>query len=315
MTGPEIVDYSKERLAALLNRFPEIVFARTSPTQKLLIVESFQSLGHIVAVTGDGVNDSPALKKADVGVAMGITGTDVSRDAADMVLLDDNFSSIVAAVEQGRVVSDNLQKSIAYVLTSNAPEIVPFVLQVVLAIPLPLSIALVLVIDAVTDLWPSISLAYEQPEENVMRREPRDPYTHRLVSGRLLAAAYLQVGGVQAAAALVSYYIVFIDHGFNPGALLNTGPDWDDPNVAITDSYGRVWSEDRRQVLHEMAQTATFLAIVCTQIADLLMCRCRRDSLVSRGCTNWQLNSAIVSQVKATPTHTLVTRTHTAAHA
>ncbi|KAK3930546.1 Sodium/potassium-transporting ATPase subunit alpha, partial [Frankliniella fusca] len=312
MTGPEIADYTKDMLAVLLNRFPEIcfaldilsllrifrrqiVFARTSPTQKLMIVESFQSLGHIVAVTGDGVNDSPALKKADVGVAMGITGTDVSKDAADMILLDDNFSSIVAAVEQGRVVSDNLQKSIAYVLTSNAPEIVPF--QVVLAIPLPLSIALVLVIDAVTDLWPSISLAYEQPEENVMRREPRDPYTHRLVSGRLLAAAYLQVGGVQAAAALVSYYIVFIDNGFSPGALVHAGPDWDDPDVVIKDAFGREWSEERRRVLHQMAQTATFLAIVWTQIADLLMCRCRRDSLLSRGCTNWQLNSAVASQI------------------
>ncbi|XP_052124315.1 sodium/potassium-transporting ATPase subunit alpha-1-like [Frankliniella occidentalis] len=297
MTGPEIVDYTKEMLAALLNRFPEIVFARTSPTQKLLIVESFQSLGHIVAVTGDGVNDSPALKKADVGVAMGITGTDVSKDAADMILLDDNFSSIVAAVEQGRVVSDNLQKSIAYVLTSNAPEIVPFILQVVLAIPLPLSIALVLIIDAVTDLWPSISLAYEQPEENVMRREPRDPYTHRLVSGRLLAAAYLQVGGVQAAAALVSYYTVFIDSGFSPASLIHAGPDWDDPSVIIKDAFGREWTEEHRRVLHQMAQTATFLAIVWTQIADLLMCRCRRDSLLSRGFTNWQLNSAIASQI------------------
>ncbi|KAJ1526859.1 hypothetical protein ONE63_008417 [Megalurothrips usitatus] len=300
MTGPEIADYTKERLAVLLSRFPEIVFARTSPTQKLLIVESFQSLGHIVAVTGDGVNDSPALKKADVGVAMGITGTDVSKDAADMVLLDDNFSSIVAAVEQGRVVSDNLQKSIAYVLTSNAPEIVPFLLQVVLAIPLPLSIALVLVIDAVTDLWPSVSLCYEQPEENVMRREPRDPYTHRLVSGRLLAAAYLQVGGVQAAAAMVSYFVVFIGSGFNPSDLVHAGPSWDDPAVLVTDSFGRTWAEGQRRVLHQTAQTATFLAIVWTQIADLLMCRCRRDSLVSRGCTNWQLNSAIASQTSRT---------------
>jgi len=122
----------------ILRLHSEIVFARTSPQQKLIIVEGCQNLGSIVAVTGDGVNDSPALKKADIGVAMGIAGSDVSKQAADMILLDDNFASIVTGVEEGRLIFDNLKKSIAYTLTSNIPEISPFLMFIVLSIPLPL---------------------------------------------------------------------------------------------------------------------------------------------------------------------------------
>merc|ERR1712123_265917 len=123
--GGELKDLSEKQIDEILMYHTEIVFARTSPQQKLIIVEGYQRMGAIVAVTGDGVNDSPALKKADIGVAMGIAGSDVSKQAADMILLDDNFASIVTGVEEGRLISDNLKKSIAYTLTSNIPEISP----------------------------------------------------------------------------------------------------------------------------------------------------------------------------------------------
>merc|ERR1712070_575288 len=149
----------------------EIVFARTSPQQKLIIVEGCQRLGQIVAVTGDGVNDSPALKKADIGVAMGIAGSDVSKQAADMILLDDNFASIVTGVEEGRLIFDNLKKSIAYTLTSNIPEISPFLFFIIFQVPLPLSTVLILCIDLGTDMVPAISFAYENPELDIMDRD------------------------------------------------------------------------------------------------------------------------------------------------
>merc|ERR1739844_627924 len=124
-------------------RKPEVVFARTTPSQKLLIVDACQKLGHVVAVTGDGVNDSPAIKKADIGIAMG-TGSEVAQNAADMLLLDDNFSSIVNGVEEGRLIFDNLKKSIAYTLSSNIPEISPFLFFMMFQIPQPLSTVLIL---------------------------------------------------------------------------------------------------------------------------------------------------------------------------
>merc|ERR1712051_915859 len=139
--GMEDDEIEKGRTVMDWIRKPEVVFARTTPSQKLLIVDACQRLGHVVAVTGDGVNDSPAIKKADIGIAMG-TGSEVAQNAADMLLLDDNFSSIVNGVEEGRLIFDNLKKSIAYTLSSNIPEISPFLFFIMFQVPLPLSTVL-----------------------------------------------------------------------------------------------------------------------------------------------------------------------------
>jgi len=195
------------------------VFARTSPQQKLLIVTAVQARGGIVAVTGDGVNDSPALKKADIGVAMGITGTEVAKEAADMILLDDNFASIVNGVEEGRIIFDNLKKSIAYTLSSNIPEIAPFLLYVVANIPLPLTTVMILLVDLGTDLAPAISMAYEGKEADIMERAPRDPAVAKLVTWRLVSFAYLQIGVLQALAGFYAYFTVLHGFGFRPSHL------------------------------------------------------------------------------------------------
>ncbi|KAJ6637038.1 Sodium/potassium-transporting ATPase subunit alpha [Pseudolycoriella hygida] len=185
--GAELRDVSTDQLDEILRYHTEIVFARTSPQQKLIIVEGCQRMGAIVAVTGDGVNDSPALKKADIGVAMGIAGSDVSKQAADMILLDDNFASIVTGVEEGRLIFDNLKKSIAYTLTSNIPEISPFLAFILCDIPLPLGTVTILCIDLGTDMVPAISLAYETAESDIMKRPPRNPFQDKLVPAISLA--------------------------------------------------------------------------------------------------------------------------------
>merc|ERR1712217_495079 len=187
-------DMGEKQIDEILMYHSEIVFARTSPQQKLIIVEGCQRMGAIVAVTGDGVNDSPALKKADIGVAMGIAGSDVSKQAADMILLDDNFASIVTGVEEGRLIFDNLKKSIAYTLTSNIPEISPFLAFNLCDIPLPLGTVTILCIDLGTDMLPAISLAYEEAETDIMKRAPRDAQRDKLVNERLISMAYGQIG-------------------------------------------------------------------------------------------------------------------------
>merc|ERR1719461_1724142 len=192
------------------------VFARTSPRQKLLIVQACQNRGGIVAVTGDGVNDSPALKKADIGVAMGITGTEVAKDAADMILLDDNFASIVNGVEEGRIIFDNLKKSIAYTLSSNIPEIAPFLFHQTVGIPLPLTTVMILLVDLGTDLAPAISLAHEGKEADIKQRPPRDPERDNLVTWRLISFSYLQIGILQAIAGFYAYFCVLFEWGLEP---------------------------------------------------------------------------------------------------
>merc|ERR1712223_1288087 len=217
VTGTELKDIDQKNLDDILMLHTEIVFARTSPQQKLIIVEGCQRMGAIVAVTGDGVNDSPALKKADIGVAMGIAGSDVSKQAADMILLDDNFASIVTGVEEGRLIFDNLKKSIAYTLTSNIPEISPFLLFILADVPLPLGTVTILCIDLGTDMVPAISMAYEQAESDIMKKQPRNPFTDKLVNERLISMAYGQIGMIQASAGFFVYFVIMAENGFLPG--------------------------------------------------------------------------------------------------
>jgi len=172
----------------------DVVFARTSPENKLTIVNACQSLSHVVAVTGDGVNDSPAIKKADIGIAMGKVGTDVAKDAADILLLDDNFPNILKGVKQGRVIFETLKKIIGYNLSSNIPELFPFLGYTILQFPLPLSTILILCIDVGTDILPNICQAYEAPEKGILLRKPRNIKTDKLCTLKLFIYGYFFTG-------------------------------------------------------------------------------------------------------------------------
>jgi len=288
--GSDLRDMTPAQIDDILRYHTEIVFARTSPQQKLIIVEGCQRMGAIVAVTGDGVNDSPALKKADIGVAMGIAGSDVSKQAADMILLDDNFASIVTGVEEGRLIFDNLKKSIAYTLTSNIPEISPFLLFILADVPLPLGTITILCIDLGTDLVPAISLAYEQAESDIMKRKPRDPLHDKLVNSRLIGMAYGQVGMIQACAGFFTYFVIMAENGFWPSRLLGIREEWDSRSINdLQDSYGQEWTYAQRKVLEYTCHTSFFVSIVIVQWADLIICKTRKNSVIHQGMMNHHL--------------------------
>nr|ADN83843.1 Na+/K+-ATPase alpha subunit [Penaeus indicus]ADO84689.1 Na/K ATPase alpha subunit [Penaeus indicus]AEA11482.1 Na+/K+-ATPase alpha subunit [Penaeus indicus] len=293
--GSELRDMTSEQLDDVLLHHTEIVFARTSPQQKLIIVEGCQRMGAIVAVTGDGVNDSPALKKADIGVAMGIAGSDVSKQAADMILLDDNFASIVTGVEEGRLIFDNLKKSIAYTLTSNIPEISPFLFFMIASVPLPLGTVTILCIDLGTDMVPAISLAYEEAESDIMKRQPRNPFTDKLVNERLISMAYGQIGMIQALAGFFTYFVIMAENGFLPPHLFGLRERWDSKAINdLEDHYGQEWTFHDRKILEYTCHTAFFTSIVIVQWADLIICKTRRNSIVHQGMKNWVLNFGLV---------------------
>ncbi|XP_049325217.1 sodium/potassium-transporting ATPase subunit alpha-1 isoform X3 [Astyanax mexicanus] len=282
--GGELKNMTPEQLDDILKHHSEIVFARTSPQQKLIIVEGFQRQGAIVAVTGDGVNDSPALKKADIGVAMGIAGSDVSKQAADMILLDDNFASIVTGVEEGRLIFDNLKKSIAYTLTSKIPEMSPFLFFVTAGIPLPLGTVSILCIDLGTDMVPAISFAYEPAESDIMKRQPRNAQTDKLVNQRLISMAYGQIGMMQAVSGFFTYFVVLAENGFMPFFLIGLRINWDDRNINdLEDSYGQQWTYENRKIMEHTCHTAYFVSIVIVQVADTIICKTRVNSIVQQG--------------------------------
>ena len=206
LTGYELSKLDQTQLQQQVREVS--VFARVSPEHKLNIVDALQAQGHVVAMTGDGVNDAPALKRADIGVAMGITGTDVSKEAADMVLLDDNFATIVAAVEEGRTIYDNIRKFIRYILSSNAGELFVMLVAPFLGMPLPLIPIQILWINLVTDGVPGLALAVEKAEHGIMARKPV-PSNEGILS-RGLGMDILWVGSLMGIVALGVGYWAFL---------------------------------------------------------------------------------------------------------
>jgi Ca2+-transporting ATPase len=203
LTGKDLERMSVEELQAQVENVQ--VYARVSPEHKLKIVEALQNLGHNVAMTGDGVNDAPALKKADIGVAMGITGTDVSKEAADMVLLDDNFATIVSAVEEGRRIYDNIRKFIKYALASNSGEILVMLVAPFMGMPLPLTPLQILWVNLVTDGLPGLALTVEPAEPSTMRRAPHAPNENIFARG--LGRDVVVIGAVLAVLSLLAGYV------------------------------------------------------------------------------------------------------------
>uniref|UniRef100_A0A669BWI1 Sodium/potassium-transporting ATPase subunit alpha n=1 Tax=Oreochromis niloticus TaxID=8128 RepID=A0A669BWI1_ORENI len=284
ISGGQLKDMSSDELDEALRNHPEMVFARTSPQQKLIIVESCQRLGSIVAVTGDGVNDSPALKKADIGVAMGIAGSDAAKNAADMILLDDNFASIVTGVEQGRLIFDNLKKSIAYTLTKNIPELTPYLVYITVSVPLPLGCITILFIELATDIFPSVSLAYEKAESDIMHLKPRNPRRDRLVNEALAVYSYFQIGAIQSFAGFTDYFTAMAQEGWFPLLCVGLRGQWEDVKLQdLQDSYGQEWTYSQRLYQEYTCYTVFFVSIEICQIADVLIRKTRRLSAFQQG--------------------------------
>ena len=254
ITGEQLRKLSEIQLRLALDA-PDIIFARVGADQKMRIVSALKKKNHVVAVTGDGVNDAPALKMADIGIAMGVIGTDVAKEAADMILLDDNFASIVAAIEEGRAVYDNIRKFLTYILTSNIPELVPFLAFALLKIPLPLTIIQILAVDLGTDMLPALGLGADPPTPGIMRKPPR-AHQERLLNWPLLLRAYLFLGVLEATAAMAAYSFVLHEGGWLWGE--------------------RLGSND---LLYLQATTACLCAIILMQVVNVFLCKTPERSL------------------------------------
>jgi Ca2+-transporting ATPase len=213
VSGFELESMDEEDLIKVLDE--EVIFARVAPEHKLRVVSALQAKGNVVAVTGDGVNDAPALKKADIGVAMGITGTDVAKEAASMILTDDNFASIVNAVEEGRAVYSNIRKFCSYIFTSNTPEAIPFIFFVLSGgrIPLGLTVMQILAIDLGTDMVPALGLGVEPPEPGLMLRPPRSLKSH-VIDRSMLIRAYGYLGIPQGLITMIAFFYMFWTNGY-----------------------------------------------------------------------------------------------------
>ena len=253
--GPELAEMDRETLIGELKN-SETVFARIAPEQKLTIVEALKQMGEVVAVTGDGVNDAPALKRADIGVSMGMRGTDVARDASDIILLDDNFATIIKAIEEGRGVYENIGKFIVYVLTSNVPEILPYIAYVLFPIPLPITVVQILCIDLFTDMLPAIGLGNEPPESDTMLRPPRAGH-QKLVSMGTFIRSYAFIGPVESALSFIVFFYVLFSGGWHWGVNLPTGSP-----------------------LYSQATGAFLATIIFSQIGNVMACRTNRQSAI-----------------------------------
>jgi P-type Ca2+ transporter type 2C len=272
VTGAELDELSDAALQELLDK--EVLFARMAPEHKMRLVSAFQQRGEVVAVTGDGVNDAPALRKADVGISMGIVGTDVAKEAADIILTRDDFGAITAAIEEGRGVYDNIRKFITYIFSSNIPELMPFIVKANLPlVPLALSVRQILAIDLGTDMFPALALGMEKPEPDVMKRPPRPRNQPLLDRGLLLRALWL--GSIEAALCFAGFLLVYILAGHTH----RIGLSFLSPLENIF-TFRLNLSFERTMLL---AATVYHAGVVMSQVGNALACRSDRTRSSSLG--------------------------------
>ncbi len=266
VNGTELDQLTDAELDALLAHHREIIFARNSPEAKLRITDALRALGEVVAMTGDGVNDAPALKRADIGIAMGASGTDVARDAATMILTDDNFASIAVAVAEGRRVYENVRKFIFYIFVHATPEVVPFLLYALSGgrIPLPLTVLQILAIDLGTETLPALALGREPAEPGLMDRPPRSRH-EGVIRPSMLFRAWVFLGLLSAALSMGGFFFVLGRAGWHLGSA--TGP-----GTPLHHAYLQ-------------ATTMTFLGIVACQVGTAVAARTDRASLRETGLT------------------------------
>ncbi len=256
--GTDELDVLKDSELADKILTQQVIFARMTPRHKMRIVSVLKDEGHRVAVTGDGVNDAPALKRADIGIAMGIVGTDVAKEASDLVLLDDNFATIVNAVEEGRSIFDNIRKFITYIFAHLTPEAVPYILFSLVNIPLPLTVMQILAIDLGTETIPALALGVEPPDADLMKQSVTRK--RKIIDGSLLFRSYIFLGLLSTIGVLIAYFAVLFHGGWHWGENIPAGT-----------------------ILSRQASTATFLGIVIMQIGTVFACRSERDSIFRLG--------------------------------
>jgi len=259
--GGMLAQINDVHLRRLLKYRTRLVFARMAPEQKLRLVKAYRDLGEVVAVTGDGVNDAPALRAADVGVAMGRSGTDVAREAADIVLLDDNFATIVEAVRYGRGVVANIRKFITYILVANLSEAMPFLAMVAFRIPAALTVMQILAVDLGTDVLPALGLGAEQPEPGLMQRPPA-PRQAPLLDGRVLRRSYLFLGLLEAGLSMLAYLLAWREAGVGLAEL-----------QALAPQLLQHTAPAALQALQLRASSVAFTTIVLGQVGVLMACR------------------------------------------
>jgi Ca2+-transporting ATPase len=271
LTGAEL-DAMSDREVQRLLRTQEIVFARMAPDHKLRLVAALQAMGEVVAVIGDGVNDAPALRKADVGISMGVSGTDVAKEAADLVITNDDFSSILVALEEGRAIYDNLRKFSTYIFVSNVPQIIPFVLTALTRIPLAMGVLQILAIDLGTDILPALALGMEKPEPDVMSR-PARRRRRALLDRPLLARAFLWLGPIEASLCFAGFLLVYLVYGH--GALVGLPPvPWLQRFALGPLSMPHT---------HLLASTVFFAGVITAQAGNVFACRTERGRVRSLG--------------------------------